>query len=239
MLSLELVVNKYLVCVDTVAAPTSDEDLRAHAFASELLQICHVAHQSTNQEQEEGSKEIGEKKRRREAGELLAFFPPPWSGALRHPCRDGCCGEVGLGPCSNRPESVRRGVQLIKKVICPHLTRPAANRYTKIFPVTSRVCLMLFFFSVTKKALRKQLQCRDQSDDENLLRDGDALVGAPTDEIRYHRKLQACKLSISIYAHIYIYRHKLFKRPYGRCRRPISMPSLKGRPLEYGIRIHI
>ena len=34
------------------------------------------------------------------------------------------------------------------KIILPRLTVPAANRYTKIFPVVTSICLMLHFFKV-------------------------------------------------------------------------------------------
>ena len=46
---------------------------------------------------------------------------------------------------------------------------------------------------VLKKAFRRQLQgTLDNSGDEAVLHNGDAILGAPPDEISYHRKLQAC-----------------------------------------------
>ena len=51
---------------------------------------------------------------------------------------------------------------------------------------------MLHFNGVFKKSVRHNLKDeRANSDDENVLQDADALLGAPEDTIRYHRKLQA------------------------------------------------
>jgi hypothetical protein len=88
--------------------------------------------------------------------------------------------------------SIQRGSDLIMNIIIPHLTRPAANRWTTVFPVVCSITLMLHFNGVFKKSVRHNLKDeRANSDDENVLQDADALLGAPEDTIRYHRKLQA------------------------------------------------
>ena len=88
--------------------------------------------------------------------------------------------------------SIQRGSDLIMNIIIPHLTRPAANRWTTVFPVVCSNTLMLHFNGVFKKSVRHNLKDeRANSDDENVLQDADALLGAPEDTIRYHRKLQA------------------------------------------------
>lgn len=143
--AVEAVVRKYLICIDPDGPDgeelsCSDEE---KAFAEELLSVCHVGGLSLNEHDADADdRAVGEAKRRREADELLAFFKPPWTGKLNHPCPAGCCG---LGPCHDRDTSVKRGVKLIMTVVCPHISRPAANRYTKVFPVLARVLLMLHF----------------------------------------------------------------------------------------------
>ena len=143
--AVEVVVRKYLNCIDPDGPDgeelsCSDEE---KAFAEELLSVCHVGGLSLNEHDADADEPVvGEAKRRREADELLAFFKPPWTGKLNHPCPAGCCG---LGPCHDRVTSVERGVKLIMAVVCPHISKPAANRYTKVFPVLARVLLMLHF----------------------------------------------------------------------------------------------
>ena len=190
-LSIEAVVSKYLHCSDSDPAPVTDEDRRLCALAEELLVNCHVGSQSSNDHAASGhDNAVGEAKRRREADEFKTFFPPPWTGMFIHNCPPGCCG---VAPCADRTKSIQRAVKLIKSVVCPHLSRPAANRYTRVFPVVARICFMMLFYSVVKKALRRQLQgTLDDSGDEAVLHNVDAIVGAPPDEISYHRKLQAC-----------------------------------------------
>ena len=169
-----------------------DEGLRLCEFAAAILEDCHVASTSTNAE-EDGDPAPGEEKRRKEAERFRAFFPPPWKGVLRHRCRAGCCGPT---PCHDRLTSINTGTDLIMLVIFPHMTIPAANRYTKAFPVICRVGLMLQFHSLFKKAMRKLLLGRaDNSDDDAVLNDANALVGAPADPIAHQRKLQASKTS--------------------------------------------
>ena len=52
-------------------------------------------------------------------------------------------------------------------VIVPHLGLPAANRYTRVFPVILRIALMQHFSSLVKKAFRLVLRSNiGDSDDE-------------------------------------------------------------------------
>jgi hypothetical protein len=162
---------------------------RAHEFAKEILNQCYVGRTSDNQGEEEVDMAAAEARRRVEAERFLQFFRPPWQGVLQHPCPVGCCGPT---PCHDRKVSIDRGTDLIMTIIIPHITRPAANRYTKVFPVAKQVCLMLHFNSVFKKSARKLLQGRtDNSDDEDVLHDANALVGALVDAIAHQRQLQA------------------------------------------------
>ena len=77
-------------------------------------------------------------------------------------------------------------------VVLAPVSRPAANRYTRLFPVGARITLMLNFHGVCKRALRLVLKdAPHESDDDYVLQDVDALVGAPRNEMQYYRKLQA------------------------------------------------
>ena len=185
-LSVTAVVDKYLNLVTPEAAARKAQSARGLCkFAEELLAVCHVSTLPSNQDGDD----VNEGKRAAEAKDFLKFFPPPWADSLDHPCPAGCCG---VAPCADRATSVQRGSKLIMTVVLPHISRPAANRYTKVFPVVCRGALILNFFTVFKKAIRRQLQNRhDNSDDERVLNNPDAVVGAPADAISHHRKLQA------------------------------------------------
>ncbi len=188
--SVEAVISKYLVVSEHFESPEDEECERLCLFARELLRTCHVMQVSRN-DHEETADDVaaGEKKRTQEADDFVRFFMPPWIGVLRHPCPAGCCGIL---PCADREASVKRGTQLVMQIVCPHMSRPAANRYTKVFPVIGRICLQLHFFKLFKKAIRMLLKGQsDHSDDDSVLHDANAVLGAPVDAIGYHRKLQA------------------------------------------------
>ena len=182
------VLTKYLFCVETLpAAAPADDDLRK--FAERLLEFCHVEQASDNCERDAAEEASGCARRKKEAQEFLEFFPPPWHGVLAHPCAAGCCGPR---PCHDRQVSIRRGARLIMQVIFPRLSEPAANRYTKIFPVVVRIALMLNFYRVLRLALQTLVKgLRVDSDDEAVLHDEAAMVGAPHDTMVHQRKLQA------------------------------------------------
>ena len=55
------------------------------------------------------------------------------------------------------------------KVIFPHMTLPAANRYTKVFPVICRVGLMLNFYALAKKAMRRLLEGKGENSDDDAI----------------------------------------------------------------------
>ena len=109
---------------------------------------------------------------------------------MTHPCPPGCCGPAA---CHDRDVSLDRGRDLIMKVIIPRMTTPAANRYTKIFPVCLQVCLMFHFYAVMPKAVRWLTEgaAGDSDEEDSVLRHPDAVVGAPEDAILHMRKLQA------------------------------------------------
>jgi hypothetical protein len=202
------ILRKYLFVVQP-SDPSCDpdefdeEECRLCEFAREMLEVCFVQARSTNNADEDAETIAkAEKKRRGKAEDFLRFFPPPWKGVLLHPCPAGCCGPTA---CHDRAASIQKGADFIMGVIIPYISRPAANRYTKIDPVVRAIALMLNFYTVFKKAIRKLLQGRaDNSDDDQVLRDDNALVGAPVDVILHLRKLQANKNN-DIYIYIYIY----------------------------------
>ena len=77
------------------------------------------------------------------------------------------------------------------KVLLRRISEPAANRYTKMFPVILSTCLMLHFYTFVKKALLRPLKgLKDDSDDDSILQDPNAVVGAPADVFVHQRKLQ-------------------------------------------------
>ena len=188
------VLRKYLHCVPSVDAAVDDYEFgeeeaeRLRDFAAELLRVCYVQALSENCT---GDDDVEEKKSQRKAKseQFLRFFPPPWSGVLRHHCPAHCCG---LRPCHDREQSIMTGADLIMSVVLAPVSRPAANRYTRLFPVGARITLMLNFHGVCKRALRLVLKdAPHESDDDYVLQDVDALVGAPRNEMQYYRKLQA------------------------------------------------
>ena len=149
------VLDKYMVCTDT---PEVRAAAAADTFASHLLHICHECHCSTNEEEDDHEVRVGEEKRRRECQKFLEFFPPPWTGELIH---------LEVGCCATREIVVQKGKDLIMTVIVPHLGLPAANRYTRVFPVILRIALMQHFYSLVKKAFRLVLRSNiGDSDDE-------------------------------------------------------------------------
>ena len=127
------VLTKYLDCRNPMdQAEHNEEDIRLCGFARALLEICHEARLSDNQDDDDEAigHVSGIRRRRVEVKEFLDFHPP-WTGVLIHPCPEGCCRD--------RSESIDRGTDLIMKVIFPYMTLPAANRYTKVFPVICRI----------------------------------------------------------------------------------------------------
>jgi len=188
--AVEAVVGKYLVVAEQFDEPSGEEALGLVKFAEELLQMCHIRGLSSNDhEEQEEEVAAGEKMRKAEAREFMDFFTPPWTGPLKHSCPAGCCGPT---PCADRAVSIKKGTRLVLLVICPHMTRPAANRYTKVFPVVCRVTLQLHFYTLFKKVMRMLLRgTTDNSDDDRVLHDVNAMLGAPVDAIAHHRKLQA------------------------------------------------
>ena len=190
--TVRMVLRKYLYVVDPARGPpdTSESDLRMCEFAKELIYLCHVATISDNTERSVEEENVEHDKRKQAADEFLRFFPPPWLGAMTHPCPPGCCGPAA---CHDRDVSLDRGRDLIMKVIIPRMTTPAANRYTKIFPVCLQVCLMFHFYAVMPKAVRWLTEgaAGDSDEEDSVLRHPDAVVGAPEDAILHMRKLQA------------------------------------------------
>ena len=182
------VLTKYLFCLET-APETAPADRDLSKFAQRLLAFCHVEQVSDNCERDVAEMASGHARRAKEAKDFLNFFPPPWAGVLLHVCPAGCCGP---GPCHDRTQAIRKGTSLIMKVIFPRLGEPAANRYTKIFPVVIRITLILNFYRVLRLALKTLVKgLTVESEDEAVLHDEAAVVGAPQEPMVHQRKLQA------------------------------------------------
>ena len=180
--SLKAAVHSTLIkYLDVVPAPSEEEpDRDLSEFAGLLLRICYV----TSHDMTDAAKTGAEERRKQDANQFVSFFRPPWCGTMTHVCAGCCC---------DRMEAVTKGTDLIMKVMLPRMTEPAANRYTKIFPVVLQITLALNFFTVVKRAVLRLLrQNSDGSeDDEEVFQNPDAMVGRPPDSIKHMRKVQA------------------------------------------------
>ena len=100
---------KYLHRVDEDEEERHDIDLLE--FAKLLLRKCYMEqHDSIHGDEAHGAEE----KRRQKAQKFLEFFPPPWSGVITHPCKEGCCADF--------MDSVKKGTDLIMEIIFPRMT---------------------------------------------------------------------------------------------------------------------
>ena len=62
------------------------------------------------------------KKRKRFAQRFLKFVPVPWCGRLVHVCGGRSCCPDG------RDDSVKQAVELLKQIVVPLISVPAANK---------------------------------------------------------------------------------------------------------------
>ena len=118
----------------------------------------------------------------------MSFFATPWGKQICHPCPAGCCGPE---PKASRQKSVERGLSLIMTVIFPHLCRPAANKYTKVHPVSLKVTLMLHFYGLLRRVLLRKCGSKAASslDDDQSDFEDNAVLGVPDDVLRHFRKV--------------------------------------------------
>ena len=192
----------------SVVDPSDVDDLRRDsadfrrltAFGKLLLDECFV-HDGADEaeEDDDGAIKTAREKRRKQAADLLAFFPTPFTGRLVHPCPDGCCG---VGPKANRAASVDRGLAVLRPFLTPAVGTPALNKYTKVDPTVRRTVLMSYLFGIMREAMLR-LNGKKASDDGQAVSDQavsdqalteDALVGAPTDEQAHHRLVEQTRL---------------------------------------------
>ena len=86
---------------------------------------------------------------------------------------------------------MERGLSLIMTVIFPHLCRPAANKYTKVHPVSLKVTLMLHFYGLLRRVLLRKCGSKAASslDDDQSDFEDNAVLGVPDDVLRHFRKV--------------------------------------------------
>ena len=98
---------------------------------------CYVNDVQRDQDcEDDASRTRSFQRRSKESEELLSFFPCPWNGRLIHLCPPGCCGELA---CADRSLALEKGCRLVKRVVAPSISTPAANKYTKVDPVLRKI----------------------------------------------------------------------------------------------------
>ena len=108
----------------------------------------------------------------------------PAAGPPTHVCRGEDC-------CSNRPESVQRAADLIRRVFMNQLSIPALNKWTTVSPCATLVAAMQHFCGVLPKVFQvcyptqPSGQCSSSSSEQ----DEGAALGQPVDQTKVWRKL--------------------------------------------------
>jgi hypothetical protein len=149
------ILDEVLVVSDPAEMCYDETEERGVKFSKELMDQCYVCDAAQDQgEGDEDKVTRAVEKRRREAKELLDFFPL-WGTTEKaeHLCLPGCCGPVSAGPAANRAASLDRACALVKLIIAPSITTPAANKYTKVDPVVRKVALMTNFLGLMRRAI--------------------------------------------------------------------------------------
>ena len=181
-------------------------DRREKQLARELLEQCYVLAGDCKGDEE--AKEAAQARRRQQATQLLNFFPY-WGQheKLIHPCPAGCCGDAAK---ADRVVSLGRACELIKLVLSPSISTPAANRYTKVDPVVRKVALITNFAGLMRRALASKLQKAStlSEADSAAFDDPDAVIGIPKDAMKHfknvantrlHRMLSFLRLAACVY----------------------------------------
>ena len=188
-----------LDCVLDVVDPTkleglSERDKRLVAFSRELMTDCYVNDVQRDQDcDDDASRSRSFRNRKKESDELLSFFPCPWNGRLIHPCPPGCCGELA---CADRSLTLDKATGLVKRVIAPSISTPAANKYTKVDPVVRKVALLTNFFGMLRRMVAQKLGRRVENEDGDGFAgvDDDTVIGIPANEKDHYQKLGQVKL---------------------------------------------
>ena len=92
-----------------------------------------------------------------------------------HVCPPGCCNDEAAG---DPEKSKARALALVDKVLLPSVMVPAANKWTKVEPVISRVTLWANFHNLMKEAFNDVVFQQARQDPESDISEGEQ-VGAP------------------------------------------------------------
>lgn len=92
---------------------------------------------------------------------------------------------------------MERAFGLVKRFVCPCVSEPAANKYTKVDPVIRKLALATNFFGLLRRAFARKFkeEGKAQADESDI--SVDAAIGAPTDATRHWRKVTHIKLNRS------------------------------------------
>ena len=180
---LEAVLEQQLEIVDpATAALDAPDDTRA--FLRELLEQCHVGPPASVHV---GPLASERSSRAKEADEIVPFFAASGQGKrLRHVCPAGCC--------ANRAESIKKAHMLVRRLVVPCISEPAANKYTKVDPVMRKLAIACNFVGLLRRAFARKF--KENGDSESDI-SSDAALGAPRDANRHWRKVKHIKLNRS------------------------------------------
>ena len=106
--------------------------------------------------------------------------------------------------------TLRRGLELVKIILSPSISTPAANKYTKVDPVVRKVALITNFAALMHRALASKLKKQTALSEEEpaVFDDPDAVIGIPKDAMqhfknvantRLHRMLSFLRLAACVY----------------------------------------
>ena len=181
---LEAVLEQQLEVVDpaTVALDAPDDTQR---FLRELLEQCHVGPLASGGPLASDS-DGKRSSRAEEADAIVSFFAASRHKRLRHACPDGCC--------ANRNESIKKAHVLVRRLVVPCISEPAANKYTKVDPVIRKLAIACNFFGLLRRAFARKF--KENGDSESEI-SSDAALGAPRDANRHWRKVKHIKLNRS------------------------------------------
>ena len=74
---------------------------------------------------------------------------------------------------------------MVKRVVAPSISTPAANKYTKVDPVVRKVALLTIFFGIFRRMVGQKLGRRVEDGDEDGYFagvDDDTVIGIPKNE---------------------------------------------------------
>ncbi len=114
-------------------------------------------------------------------GSLITFGPP------------GCCGEVA---CADRSLTLEKAFGLVKRVVAPSISTPAANKYTKVDPVVRKIALLTNLFGILRRMVAQKLGRRVENEDGDGFAgvDDDTVAGIPQHEKDQYKKLGQVEL---------------------------------------------